>query len=86
MRSRGMSPHKIADRLNEEGIASPSKYCMGKYGIVEKRDNFGLWSVCPINSILKNPTYLGYMAQQRYSSISYKNHKRYFEMKANGLL
>lgn len=77
MRSRGMSPHKIADQLNEEGIASPSKYCMEKYGIVGKRNNFGLWSVCPINSILKNPTYLGHMAQQRYSSISYKNHKRY---------
>lgn len=77
MRSRGMSSHKIADQLNAEGIASPSKYCMEKYGIVGKRKNFGLWSVCPINSILKNPTYLGHMAQQRYSSISYKNHKRY---------
>ena len=30
-----------------------------------------------LNSILKNPTYLGHMAQQRWSSISYKNHKRY---------
>lgn len=77
MRSRGMSPRKIADQLNAEGVASPSKYCMEKYGIVGKRKNFGLWSVCPINSILKNPTYLGHMAQQRYSSISYKNHKRY---------
>ncbi len=77
MRASGMSPHKIADQLNEEGIASPSKYCMEKYGVVGKRNNFGLWSVCPVNSILKNPTYLGHMAQQRYSSISYKNHKRY---------
>lgn len=34
MHSRGMSPHKIADQLNEEGVASPSKYCMEKYGIV----------------------------------------------------
>ncbi len=77
MRSQGMSPYKIADELNEEGISSPSKYCMEKYGIVGRKENFGLWSVCPINSILKNPTYLGNMAQQRYSSISYKNHKRY---------
>lgn len=77
MRSQGMSPHKIADKLNEEGISSPSKYCMEKYGIVGRKENFGLWSVCPINSILKNPTYLGHMAQQRYSSISYKNLKRY---------
>ena len=77
MRSRGMSPHRIADQLNEEGIASPSKYCMEKYGIVGKRNNFGLWSVCPINSILKNPTYLGHMVQQRWTSVSYKNHARY---------
>ena len=77
MRSGGMSPHKIADQLNEEGIDSPSKYCMRKYGVVGKRNHFGLWSVCPINSILKNPTYLVHMVQQRYSSISYKNHKRY---------
>ena len=36
-----------------------------------------LWSFCAVNSILNNPTYLGHMAQQRWSSISYKNHKRY---------
>ncbi len=77
MRSRGISPHKIADQLNEEGVASPSKYCMEKYGIVGRKQNFGLWSFCAVNRILKNPTYLGHMAQQRYSSISYKNHKRY---------
>ena len=50
---------------------------MDKYGIVGKRNHFGLWSFCAVNSILKNPTYLGHMAQQRWSSISYKNHKRY---------
>ena len=77
LRSCGMSPHKIADQLNEAGVANPSKYCMEKYGIVGRKENFGLWSFCAVNSILKNPTYLGHMAQQRYSSVSYKNHKRY---------
>ena len=37
----------------------------------------GLWSFCAVNSILNNSTYLGHMAQQRWSSVSYKNHKRY---------
>ncbi len=37
----------------------------------------GLWSFCAVNSILNNPAYLGHMAQQRWSSVSYKNHKRY---------
>lgn len=77
MRASGLSPHKIADILNAEGILNPSRYCMEKYGIVGRKENVGLWSFCGINSILKNPTYLGHMAQQRWSSISYKNHKRY---------
>ena len=50
---------------------------MDKYGIVGKRNHFRLWSFCAVNSILRNPTYLGHMAQQRWSSISYRNHKRY---------
>lgn len=77
LRSKGVSPHKIADTLNDEGIASPSRYSMEKYGIVGRKENFGLWSFCSVNSILKNPTYLGHMAQQRFSSVSYKNHKRF---------
>ena len=77
MRASGISPHKIADKLNEDNIPNPSKYSMDKYGIVGKRNHFGLWSFVAVNSILKNPTYLGHMVQQRWSSISYKNHKRY---------
>ena len=77
MRASGLSPHKIADILNEENIPNPSKYSMDKYGIVGKRNHFGLWSFCAVNSILNKPTYLGHMAQQRWSSVSYKNHKRY---------
>lgn len=77
MRASGLSPHKIADILNAEGILNPSRYSMEKYGIVGRKENMGLWSFCAVNSILKNPTYLGHMAQQRWSSFSYKNHKRY---------
>ena len=77
MRASGLSPHKIADILNAEGILNPSRYSMEKYGIVGRKENMGLWSFCAVNSILNNPTYLGHMAQQRWSSISYKNHKRY---------
>ena len=79
MRASGLSPHKIADILNEENISNPSKYSMDKYGIVGKRNHFGLWSFCAVNSILKNPTYLGHMVQQRDGTVSYKNHKRYIK-------
>ncbi|MGN0783447.1 MAG: recombinase family protein, partial [Christensenellales bacterium] len=77
MRASGLSPHKIADTLNSEGVFNPSRYSMEKYGIVGRKENMGLWSFCAVNSILNNPTYLGHMAQQRWSSVSYKNHKRY---------
>ena len=77
MRASGLSPHKIADILNAEGILNPSRYSVEKYGIVGRKENMGLWSFCAVNSILNNPTYLGHMAQQRWSSVSYKNHKRY---------
>ena len=77
MRASGLSPHRIADALNAEGILNPSRYSMKKYGIVGRKENMGLWSFCAVNSILNNSTYLGHMAQQRWSSISYKNHKRY---------
>ena len=77
MRASGLSPHRIADALNAEGILNPSRYSMKKYGIVGRKENMGLWSFCAVNSILNNSTYLGHMAQQRWSSVSYKNHKRY---------
>ena len=32
MRASGLSPHKIADILNAEGILNPSRYSMEKYG------------------------------------------------------
>ena len=77
MRASGLSPHKIADTLNAEGIMNPSRYSVEKHGVVGRKENMGLWSFCAVNSILNNPTYLGHIAQQRWSSISYKNHKRY---------
>ena len=79
MRASGLSPHKIADTLNEEGILNPSRYCLERYGVVGRRENVGLWSFCGVNSILQNPTYLGHMVQQRDGTVSYKNHKRYIK-------
>ncbi len=79
MRASGLSPHKIADILNAEGVLNPSRYCLEKYGVVGRRENVGLWSFCGVNSILQNPTYLGHMVQQRDGTVSYKNHKRYIK-------
>ena len=86
LRASGLSPHKIADILNSEGILNPSRYSMEKYKIVGRKENVGLWSFISINSILRNPTYLGNMAQQRWSSISYKNHKRYIKAESEWIV
>ena len=56
MRASGLSPHKIADKLNEDKIPNPSKYSFDKYGIVGKRNHFNLWAFCAVNSILRTPT------------------------------
>ena len=48
MRASGLSPHKIADILNAEGILNPSRYCLEKYGVVGRRENVGLWSFCGV--------------------------------------
>ncbi len=56
MRASGLSPHKIADTLNAEGVLNPSRYCLERYGVVGRRENVGLWSFCGVNSILQNPT------------------------------
>ena len=79
MRASGLSPHKIADILNAEGVLNPSRYCLERYGVVGRRENVGLWSFCGVNSILQNPTYLGHMVQRRDGTVSYKNHKRYIK-------
>ena len=60
MRASGLSPHKIADTLNAEGVLNPSRYCLERYGVVGRRENVGLWSFCGVNSILQNPTTVSY--------------------------
>lgn len=77
MRASGIGIRKIAEQFNEEGILCPSKYYFEKFGVNTGKANIGLWSFPTINAILKNPIYLGHMAQLRYGSVSYKNHKRF---------
>lgn len=79
MYASGISPKQIADILNSEEILNPSRYAFEKYGAVGRQDNVGLWSFCSVNNILKNPIYLGHIVQQRWTSVSYKNHKRYIK-------
>jgi len=75
MRATGLSPKQIAYILNEEGVICPSEYRCQKSGKFKKRVTSGLWGDCSVRDILKNPIYIGSLAQLRTTTVSYKNHK-----------
>ena len=75
MRSQGISPRHIADKLNEEKVPIPSDYRYAKLGKPNPRKTSHLWSADTIKQILRNPIYLGNIYQLRTTTVSYKNHK-----------
>ena len=75
MRSHGVSPRHIADKLNEEGVPTASDYMYAKLGKPNPRRTSHLWSAERIRALINNPTYLGHLAQMRTTTVSYKNHK-----------
>ena len=75
MRASGISPHHIADKLNEDGVPIPSDYYYAKLGKPNPRRTRHLWSPETVRQILHNYTYLGHLVQLRTRTVSYKNHK-----------
>ena len=75
MRSQGISPRHIADKLNEEKIPIPSDYYYARLGKPNPRRTSHMWSADTVKQIVRNPTYLGHLVQMRTTTISYKNHK-----------
>ncbi len=72
----GMSGQKIAQALNDDGITAPSPYLEKRVGRPRRRTEIcPFWSACTILQILKNPIYIGEMAQMKRTTTSYKNHK-----------
>lgn len=72
---------KIAKFLNAEKIPSPSEYYYKRIGKDNSVSCTKLWSKETIKRILSNPIYLGTLAQQRRTTVSYKNHKIVFKDK-----
>lgn len=77
MYASGISPRKIAETLNLEGVPSPAAYAYEKFGQKAKPDAVGLWSAITIREMLDKIIYIGHMPQLRWTSLSYKNHKRF---------
>lgn len=75
MRSQGISPRHIADKLNEEHIPIPSDYHYAKIGKTNPRYTSHMWSAAAIRQLVNNPTYLGHLVQLKTTTVSYKNHK-----------
>ena len=77
MYASGMSPMKISEVLNLEGIPSPATYAYTQNGQKPKPNVMGLWTAVTIREMLNKIIYIGHMPQLRWTSLSYKNHKRF---------
>lgn len=76
LRTTGITPRQIARKLNAEKILIPSDYQAILYGRESQYVNsMHLWTGNMVNRILTNQIYIGSLAQQRYTTISFKNHK-----------
>lgn len=76
LRATGITPTQIAKKLNSEGIPIPSDYRAQKLGKENPfKTTFHYWSHVAVRNILSNPIYIGNLAQQRYTTVSFKNHK-----------
>ena len=77
MYASGISPMKIAEVLNKEGITSPAVYAYSQTGQKPKPNAVGIWTAVTIREMLNKIIYIGHMPQLRWTSYSYKNHKRF---------
>lgn len=75
MRATGLTPTQIARQLSAENVLIPSDYLAKKFG----RDNpcytTHFWNQNMVRRILENQIYIGNLAQQRFTTVSFKNHK-----------
>ncbi len=75
----GRGKTAIAAALNREGIPNPSRYkelSGSRYHCKYGSHNSGLWQYSTVASILKNPVYMGTLAQHRSEKLSYKSSRR----------
>lgn len=77
MYASGMGMRKIAEVLTQEKILSPAIYAQEKYGWKGRPNALNIWSITTVREMLHNPIYIGHMPQLRWTSLSYKNHRRF---------
>ncbi len=77
MFASGISPKRITEAFNEEGIPSPARYANEKLGHKISKGSHKLWCPITLRQMLSNVMYIGHMPQLMTTSVSYKNHRRY---------
>lgn len=70
----GDSVTKICDTLTSEHVPTPSMRKNMKLG--QENIHYGVWATRTVDSILKNPTYIGNLTQCRNKKVNYKSKKR----------
>lgn len=61
--------------FNAEKILTPRDYLVKQTGKYLSAQSNHLWTQLCVRKILQNPAYIGNLALQRRTTISYKNHK-----------
>lgn len=71
----GNGQKRIAELLNQESIANPSRYKRRKGIATGIDDGGGLWNKNTVGRILKNEMYMGTLVQGIKRKLSYKSHR-----------
>ena len=77
MYASGLSPMKICEILNSEGIPTPATYAYAKLEQKPKNKVMGFWTPVTVREMLNKIIYIGHLPQLCWTSVSYKNYKRY---------
>ena len=76
LRATGITPTQIAKILNADGVPIPSDYRAQRLGKPNPYKNtFHYWSHVAVRNILGNPIYIGHLAQQKFTTVSFIMHK-----------
>lgn len=75
MKLKGISSYKIAEILNQEGVASPSRYAQEQGFKKYKNCSHILWQPQAVNRILHNQVYTGNLIQGKYVCSAYSRER-----------
>jgi DNA invertase Pin-like site-specific DNA recombinase len=72
--ANGIKPSDVIERLNQEGVKTPSAYKGMKKS--SRQIHGDIWTISCISKILKNRMYTGDMVQNVQAKLNYKSNKR----------